>query len=687
MKKDFEKDYSTKFETELFKAYRDIETGFENQNDRDQDIEDYWDIYNNKLNSKQYYDGNSQIFVPITNNAVEARTTRFSNQIFPQNGRYVDCVTGDGSQQPYAHVALLENYVRKSHLKTMIPALITQGDIEGQYSLYVSWRKVTREVTYRVSKGIKVDGQEMKGVDDYDDIQEEDVEDSHPVIEILPDCDLLVLPVAADTIDEALECGGSVTIIKRLTKSKVKEYIKDKTFKKSAGDSLLSSFNKAGNRRNTRKELAKAAGIKAEGSSKYALIYESWSKIDGKIYVTYYGGPALILGCKRNPYWCDRVPVISCPVKKMGGVFKGVPPVSKCQQMQYAANDAANEGMDSAAYSLLPIVMTDPEKNPRVGSMVLNLAAIWETNPNDTQIIHFPALWKDAFEIISALKNEIFQTLSVNPAMIPNAGGKKKASQAEIANEQQVDILTTANAVTVLEEGILTPLMERYFEYDHQYRSEPITVRKYGEMGLRAEMEDVPPIQMTERYLFKWFGVEAARSAQQVQQQISAVNVVRGIPANMYEGYKLDMVPVIENVMENAFGPRLAPKVFKDMRSQLSIDPEKENTLLSQNFAMAVNPMDDDAEHMKVHGEALQQGDPHGTIRTHMMMHQMQIAAKSAAHQQQQGQQGVPGGAAPGVAGTPKPGSVPAGPSNMKKPPGSIHPDQMQGGGAMPRKF
>ena len=40
-------------------------------------------------------------------------------------------------------------------------------------------------------------------------------------------------------------------------------------------------------------------------------------------------------------------------------------------------------------YALMPIVMTDPAKNPRLGSMVLNLAAIWETDPKATQFVQF----------------------------------------------------------------------------------------------------------------------------------------------------------------------------------------------------------------------------------------------------------------------------------------------------------
>lgn len=688
---DFTKDYSSKFKTKLLKQYKDIAEGFGDQNERAEAIKDYWDIYNCQLNSRQFYDGNSQIFVPIVTDAVDAIVTRYSNQVFPKNGRYIEVVTENGERAPYAQMALTEHYIEKSNLREIIPALIRQGQVEGQYTIAITWRETKRQVTYRVTTGLDVDGEEVKGIDDFDDVREEEVTDSWPELEIIPDCDFIVLPATCDSLNEALDKGGSVTTIQRLTKTKIQEYIDEEIFNEKKGNELLASFGKANNLgRNTKKDLAHDAGIKTESGKQYALVYRTWQKIDGKLYLTYYGGEKTILSCKRNPYWCDKIDIISAPVKKLGGVIKGISPIQKVQQMQYAANDAANMGMDSAAFSLMPIVLTDPEKNPRVGSMVLNLAAIWETSPKDTQIVNFPPLWKDAFEMIGGLKNEIFQALSVNPAMIPNSsGGKKKMNQAEVANEQQVDLLTTADAVTVLEKAILTPIAERFFEYDHQFRDTNIWIKQFGELGVQAQMEEITPTEMTERYKFKWFGVEAARSAQQVQQQIAAINVMRGIPPQLYPGKKLDITPIMEILAENAFGPRLAPKVFQDMKDKLSLNPELENQMLENGFDVAVHEYDDDAAHLKSHAEAMQAvGDISGNFRTHIIKHQMQIQQKTQSMQGAPGgAPGVPGGAAPGVPGLPKPGSQPQAPAGAKGPAGAVRPDSMQDPSKMPRHF
>ena len=141
----------------LLDIYKDIEKGFQEQADRSDDNMDYWDCYNNVLNGNQFYEGNSRIFVPIVNNAVGARKTRFVNQMFPMSGRYVEATTEDGNL-PQTEMALLEHYVRTAKLRTQVaPALVKSGDIEGQYTIQVTWRESERHVVRRVKKPPEID--------------------------------------------------------------------------------------------------------------------------------------------------------------------------------------------------------------------------------------------------------------------------------------------------------------------------------------------------------------------------------------------------------------------------------------------------------------------------------------------------------------------------------------------------
>ena len=86
-----------KIRDKLLDLYKDVEKGFDDQAPRTRDIEDYWDLYNCRLGPKQFYQGNAEIFVPIVYEAIEARKTRFSNQIFPVSGRHVECASSDAT--------------------------------------------------------------------------------------------------------------------------------------------------------------------------------------------------------------------------------------------------------------------------------------------------------------------------------------------------------------------------------------------------------------------------------------------------------------------------------------------------------------------------------------------------------------------------------------------------------------
>ncbi len=331
-------------------------------------------------------------------------------------------------------------------------------------------------------------------------------------------------------------------------------------------------------------------------------------------------------------------------------------------------------------FSMMPIVMTDPERNPRIGSMVLSLAAVWECDPQSTVFAKFPDLWKAGFEIVASCKAQIMQSLSVSPAAITQSGTQKaKPSQADIAREQQVDILTTADAVTLIEEGILTPVANFMVDLDHQYRNDKIMIRQFGEKGLRAKMDWVDPIQMDKKLFYRWFGVEQARSAMQMQQQISFANVLGSIPPDKYPGHRLNLVPMITQMVENIFGPRLAPLIFEDEKAQMTIPPDVENEwMVDYNLNLAIHPMDEDMQHLQEHAKALQAtGDPLGNIRQHMARHQFQMQLKQqAALAQQVAQMGGDGGG-PSAPARPRPGAQNKPPRGGQGPPGMVNRDQI----------
>ncbi len=246
-------------EEDLLELYDTIDSAFLKAASRINDQIDYWHIYNCETTDNQAYSGNAQIYVPLVRDAIDARVTRFTNQVFPGNGRSVEVITGD-ADIPFERMALMEHYIRKAKLRsTVIPALLRNGDVEGQWNIYVTWNKTERKVLYKVKRGQEMDGIEVETAEPIDDIKEETIPAACPVVEVIPDSDVMILPHTADSVAEALARGGSVTILRRWTKSDIKRMIKDGEFIKSRAEGLIDTMNSDGKRVDAKKKHVDSA--------------------------------------------------------------------------------------------------------------------------------------------------------------------------------------------------------------------------------------------------------------------------------------------------------------------------------------------------------------------------------------------------------------------------------------------
>lgn len=670
--------------------FDDIEAGFVAQADRSNTIMDNWDAYKCRLGGGQYYNGNYKIFFPILVDAIRARTTRFANQMFPQSGRYIDAGTANGDE-PFAQIALMEHYVRRMRMKnTIVKPLLKNGDLEGNYTIYVDWKSITRKVMSRSFRPVNDQGEERPEYGEVEDVQEEDIEDAGPDIEVISDSDFLVLPVTVKSIDEAIQAGGSVSVRRRYTKRMIKLMMDEGDIGKKVGKAFLQSMSELADlpgRRDTAKRVCEAAGIRVHKGVKTAVVCETWTRLkipcgETALCRVYFGGDDSILGVKRNPYWNDRCPVITEPLDRDSASIKGRAPTCDVFDLQLAANDLVNECMDVSSFAAMPIVAADPEKNTKSSSMVLGLGAVWDIDPHAIEFKEFPALYTRLLPLLDKVEGTIMRNLGVNPSMLPQMTGKPgaKRNQAEVALELQVDLLTTADAVSLVED-VLNQALLRFAEYDHQFRDKPMSVRAFGPMGQRANMEEISPITLDSGFWYVWLGVEAARNAAMAQQQIAALATLMKIPPDKIPGYKVDLSAALQQIALTQFGPRIAPLTLISLKDQQSVSPEEEEQMLEQGFQVLPHPFDDDAKHLQVHMPAMQQdGDSNGVRALHIQGHLAQRQAKAVAQAQQQ--QGPTGQRAP------QPGSMPGAPRPPVRVPGAINEDRMAAAGApiQPRK-
>lgn len=673
------------------KAYETISQAFKNRQEADESISEYWNIFNASPDENQMYVGNSKCYIPAVRDAISARSKRALKQLFPSKYKHVEAV-GSDPQQPSPQLALLEHYIRTSRLKSICRSVLVAGDVTGQWSLYIDWKQNYRQVTGLIKRNPilqTADGAEIELEDPTDKTEESDTEevmDQGPVVVDIATEDLVVIPPTCNHIEDA-----DITCVKlRMSKGQIQKMIDDGIFVLHDDDGELSTW--MAERKGTEKVVPSKkrtgdAGLRTEGTLKYALIFEAHMMLEfeeGKksLAYVYYAGENEVLGIIKAPQWGQKRPVISSSVDRVGGSFNGISKIESVKYMQWNLNDFWNMGQDSAMYSLLPIVMTDPEKNPNYAMMVYGLAAVWPVSPSSTQFSSFPALWKDSVQMCQSIKAQINESLEVNDMMMGRspAGRKNNAAVGAQMQEQSVSIMSHAER---FEEEILNPLMERFFEYDAQFRDEDVTVVALGEVGVKASMQVITPQQWGERYFFQWTGTTLVNSIQQMQSQIALMNVLRGIPPQQLAGRRLDVAPILDVLVGNVFGAELGRQVLIDERNKFSIPPEIEDEMMVNFIAVDVHEGDNDIEHMQAHQKSGQvSGDPSGMIRTHIQQHMQAMQKKrqmAMPPPPQPGQPGIPGGAGPGVPGTPRPGAQPAPGRPMQNPPGTIQQDAMIG--------
>jgi len=668
----------------LTKVYERIVKGWQDRKEHLDGCKRYWDCYNGILNENQAYSGESRIYDPIVHDAIEALTQRDTAMLFPENGRYTDCTAETGSN-PRATMALMDHYLDRCQAQVQMSGVLRAGHITGQRNIGVEWKL---EKFHRVElqppkfsfiqKVISIFSKREKPTP-----QKVTEERGRPNFYPIATEQLMVLPVTVDRIEDADIVSESIIASEDWIDNEVRNGLFDEDVAEMLKEKLTKAVGKDGNNVAAGKERAEEAGVKDGG--KYVLIYRAWALLDledgddPEPAMIYYAGPgeANIACVRRNPYWCGKPPILSSPDRKVPGSFWGHSRVDAVENLQYMANDALNEGMDSAKRTLMQIILADPEKNPRYGSFVQAPGAVWEADPNSVQPITMTPLYQHALEIVDWCKSQIMESMGLNAAMVPSSRSGK-VSQAQVAQEQQIALMQVNDDVTRFEREVLDPLLEWFYEMDQQFRDEDATIRVFGDLGRSAKMEKIPAEQRHERYFFRWIGTKAFQGAQKLQQKIAMMNVFRGIPPQQMGGRVLDIGPILDQMAEETFGPVTARQILKDPTEMLTVPPDDENEMLENSLPVTVHPLDNDVQHLQVHSR-IAQNDPTGVVAVHIQAHQNQLQMKNMQRMaaKNQGAPGVPGGAGRGVPGTPRPGGQAQGPHSPAGPAGGIHPDQM----------
>lgn len=676
--------------------YTLVRTAFQNKQEQIDACTDYWSVYHCAPDDNMSYQGNSQGYVPVVKDSIDARCKRALAQLFPFNQKHVEAVSSDG-QDPQTIKALLEHYIRTTGLKQTVRMNLISGDVTGQWNLMLDWTRSERTITKLVKKNPVLPT--PNGMPDADGIidvteEEEDTEDEEivtegPEIVDFATEDLAVIPPTCEKLQKA----HAVAVRLRLSKERFKAMVDEGVFILPDGKTMETYFvAPPKDRRNNRAlQNTENAGIKTHGTELICevwMVYSRFNFEDAKPArkrsgIAFFAGQDQVLGLIKNPLWSGKIPIVSESVAQQPGSFFGPSKIEPVKFLQWQLNDFWNMGQDAAMYAMLPIIRADPTLVPQWQQLTFGLAAVWPAPPNALEPIEFPALYERAIELCSSMKAQIWESMDVNAQMMGQmpSGRKNNAMIAQMQANQDMNI---SDHAARYEEVMLTPLVEILFELDQQYRTTSIAVQQMGELGYKAKIDEVPVQQWGQHYFLRWSGTDYQMSMQRMQNQIAFVNVLKGIPPAMLGGLTLDLAPMAKMGTENMFGVEMAAQILVDNRNQYSVSPEVEDEMMHNMFETPVHEGDDDVRHLQSHMRAASlNGDPAGVYKTHMGAHMMALQKKREMQMSQQmqapggGLPGTPGGSAPGVAGVPRPGAIPApgGPMGGQNPPGLVGPD------------
>src|SRR5882672_5400761 len=130
--------------------YPIIQKAFENKSGQYSTIEENWNIYNTVADENAQYAGFTDVFNPIVRNAVNRRVRHRLMQLFPANEIHIGAITED--RTPFAHMALIEHYIRQTQLKEVVRQDLIAGDVTGQWCLLVGWETEEFSITKLVRK-------------------------------------------------------------------------------------------------------------------------------------------------------------------------------------------------------------------------------------------------------------------------------------------------------------------------------------------------------------------------------------------------------------------------------------------------------------------------------------------------------------------------------------------------------
>jgi hypothetical protein len=507
--------------------------------------------------SGQKYNGRSDAYLPLYNNALKTLTSALSTGLFPSDD-YMDVADRSGlrTEDAKAVKAYMQwEFETNGQVRRFMKPFLRQVAGNGNAVLKYRYAKNRQYQGRRTASGSNLYAPQFRPIPRKEGLH----------VSVRNMQNFYVFPHTAESLEECSVLFEDI----EMSQKQIMDRIKAGDFKN--GEEALHAPRPAQFDIDQIDALYARAGITStsQGFSPYLerkVLTEVWCylKLPKSAYVdgedTDCDLPCRILMAgstpvvvTRNPYWHQRPPYLVARQNVEPGVFYGYGAAKPIRFLQYLANDYANQTNDCGIYSLNPMALVNPtfiqgpmpKIRPGVTIPVLSV----------TEAIRFekppPELAQYGAQMMNMWAGMVSDFSGAPPQLQGNVSkGAKTATGAQIL--QRNSLAPLQDIVEDIELDVMVQLLYGAWVNAQQFRDEAVMAMVAG------RPIKVSPEQLDIDAEFRWLGSSQAVNNQvRSQQAMTLVQAVAPIvPLLNQQGYVVDFKPLIEKVYSDGMGFR-----------------------------------------------------------------------------------------------------------------------------------
>lgn len=606
----------------------------------------------------RYYNGSSEVYIPELRNKVEFYVSRLKKALFPTDDVFevepVDPSSAGDSAVIQAHMKWQID--KKIKVKAKISRFLRQLVMYGWAPVKCVWdydtrktygQEIVEEIVKKYVRDPITNKKYLTPIGNRKtlvEVEKDIVIKNNPTFDPIDIFHFYVYPYSANSIEEAY---GTVEIFRKSLVELRREEEKGLYLNtdRVTGDHGTSPFSWPDSARfstqdldnQDMKQIPYMTGVEYWGWFDWSKD-EDGSDVRQSVITIDEGGEVLQL--RKNPFYDQENPNLMARFTELENEVYPDGLIAPNAALSYFLNDIYAQTFDTIAYTLNPIVKYDPGAVVNMQSIAFAPGAMWAvSNPNDVVLDRPPDVSQAGFAAAAQIKEIIGETPGTQN--IPMTGRKAATHISAIQQEYSLPIIDLAENI---EYQVMSPWLFKVYKRNQQFLNEIEIFMVAGKNGVK-NWKKMSPEMLVGDYAFFWRGSNEATNLHVKSRQMTEfLNAVAPFALIMeQQGARLDFPYIFKRIWREALGLDGEDRLIQQIETDVSIDPETENLLLSLGKYIPTSMNDNHEQHLQTHESLLNSGNEYAvsTAMRHYQEHQLKFQQMQQS-MQQQGSSGQP---------------------------------------------